>query len=63
MWPDNETERDFLNFSGVVETVAEVVVALSTCGPKVELSRIRAVDQPTVIASQVAKERARSIRW
>lgn len=26
MWPDNETERDFLNFSGVAETVAEIVV-------------------------------------
>jgi predicted KAP-like P-loop ATPase len=26
MWPDNETDRDFLNFSGVAETVAEIVV-------------------------------------
>ena len=26
MWPDNETERDFLNFSGVSDTVAEIVV-------------------------------------
>lgn len=26
MWPDNETERDFLNFTGVSETVAEIVV-------------------------------------
>ena len=26
MWPDNETERDFLNFSGVANTVAEIVV-------------------------------------
>jgi predicted KAP-like P-loop ATPase len=26
MWPDNETERDFLNFSGVADTVAEIVV-------------------------------------
>lgn len=26
MWPDNETNRDFLNFSGVAETVAEIVV-------------------------------------
>lgn len=26
MWPDNETERDFLNFSGVAETVAEIIV-------------------------------------
>ena len=25
MWPDNETSRDFLNFSGVAESVAEVV--------------------------------------
>ncbi|MDX0174512.1 P-loop NTPase fold protein [Sinorhizobium meliloti] len=25
MWPDNETERDFLNFSGVAETVAEII--------------------------------------
>ena len=26
MWPDNETEQDFLNFSGVAETVAEIIV-------------------------------------
>lgn len=26
MWPDNETDRDFLNFSGVADTVAEIVV-------------------------------------
>ena len=25
MWPDNETERDFLNFSGVADTVAEII--------------------------------------
>lgn len=26
MWPDNETDRDFLNFAGVADTVAEIVV-------------------------------------
>lgn len=26
MWPDNETERDFLNFSGVADTVAEIII-------------------------------------
>lgn len=26
MWSDNETDRDFLNFSGVAETVAEIIV-------------------------------------
>ena len=26
MWPDNETERDFLNFSGVADTIAETVI-------------------------------------
>lgn len=26
MWPDNETDRDFLNFGGVADTVAEIVV-------------------------------------
>ena len=26
MWPDNETERDYLNFSSVSDTVAEIVV-------------------------------------
>lgn len=25
MWPDNETTRDFLNFSGVADTVAEII--------------------------------------
>lgn len=26
MWPDNETELDFLNFGGVADTVAEIVI-------------------------------------
>jgi hypothetical protein len=26
MWPDNETDRDFLNFTGVAETVAKIIV-------------------------------------
>lgn len=26
MWPDSETQRDFLNFSGVTDTVAEIIV-------------------------------------
>ena len=26
MWTDNETDLDYLNFSGVAETVAELVV-------------------------------------
>lgn len=26
MWPDNETERDYLNFSAVADTVAEIIV-------------------------------------
>ncbi len=26
MWPDNETERDFLNFAGVADTVGEIIV-------------------------------------
>ena len=26
MWPDNETDRDFLNFSGVASTVAEIII-------------------------------------
>ena len=25
MWPDNETDRDFLNFSGVAQTVGEII--------------------------------------
>src|SRR6185295_9198305 len=26
MWPDNETDRDYLNFSGVADTIAEIIV-------------------------------------
>ena len=26
MWPDNDTDRDFLNFDGVADTVAEIVL-------------------------------------
>ena len=29
MWPDNETDLDFLNFSGVSDTVAEIIVQAS----------------------------------
>jgi predicted KAP-like P-loop ATPase len=29
MWPDNETDVDFLNFSGVADTVAEMIVQAS----------------------------------
>lgn len=31
MWPDNETARDFLNFSGVADTVAEIIVQARGC--------------------------------
>ncbi|KAA0114394.1 P-loop NTPase fold protein [Mycolicibacterium sp. P9-22] len=27
MWPDNETDRDFLNFEGVADTIAELIVS------------------------------------
>ncbi|QQS00206.1 MAG: hypothetical protein IPK37_15065 [Austwickia sp.] len=27
MWTDNETDRDFLNFEGVADTIAEVIVS------------------------------------
>jgi hypothetical protein len=26
MWPDNETGRDFLSFTGVADTTAEIIV-------------------------------------
>ena len=26
MWPDNETEKDFVNFTGVADTVAEIII-------------------------------------
>ena len=26
MWADNDTDRDFLNFTGVADTVAEIIV-------------------------------------
>jgi predicted KAP-like P-loop ATPase len=29
MWPDNETDRDFLNFTSVADTVAEIIVQAS----------------------------------
>jgi len=29
MWPDNETSSDFLNFSGVADTIAEIIVQAS----------------------------------
>ena len=29
MWPDNETEKDFLNFSGVADMVAEIITQMA----------------------------------
>jgi predicted KAP-like P-loop ATPase len=29
MWPDNEADRDFLNFTGVADTVGEIIVQAS----------------------------------
>lgn len=26
MWPDNETDRDFLNFAGIADTIAEMII-------------------------------------
>ncbi len=35
MWPDNETEKDFLNFSGVADTVAEITTQAADLPPVV----------------------------
>jgi len=34
MWPENETDRDFLDFTGVADTVAEIVVQAKEASPE-----------------------------
>lgn len=38
MWPDNETEKDFLNFSGVADTVAEIITQAAGRPPSIGIS-------------------------
>jgi predicted KAP-like P-loop ATPase len=60
MWTDNETERDFLNFSGVADTIAEIIaqaqgrpISIGVSGPwgrgkssLIKLTRASLADRP-----------------
>ena len=47
MWPDNETDRDFLNFTGVADTVAEIIVQAQ--GRPISIGIRYDLDQPFVL--------------
>ncbi len=49
MWPDNETERDFLNFTGVADTVAEIIVQANGCPISIGVSGARGVGKSSMI--------------
>lgn len=62
MWADNETERDFLNFSGIADTIAEIIaqaqgrpVSIGVSGlwgvgksSLIELTRVALLSRPKV---------------
>ena len=49
MWPDNETERDFLNFTGVADTVAEIIVQANGRPISIGVSGARGVGKSSMI--------------
>lgn len=39
MWTDNETDKDFLNFGGTADTVAEIIVSAQGAPVSIGVSR------------------------
>jgi KAP family P-loop domain len=62
MWPDNETAHDFLNFSGVAETVAEIIVQAKGRPISIGISGARGIGKSSMIkltqASLASRTRA-----
>jgi predicted KAP-like P-loop ATPase len=49
MWADNETERDFLNFSGIADTVAEIIAQASGRPVSIGVSGVWGVGKSSLI--------------
>src|SRR5882672_12575324 len=49
MWTDNETELDFLNFTGVADTVAEIIVQAQGDPISIGVSGAWGVGKPSMI--------------
>jgi predicted KAP-like P-loop ATPase len=62
MWPDNETDRDFLNFTGVADTVAEIIVQAQTRPISVGISGAWGVGKSSMIklVSRALENRSRN---
>jgi predicted KAP-like P-loop ATPase len=62
MWPDNETDLDFLNFAGVADTVAEIIVQAAGRPISIGISGAWGVGKSTMIklTRKSLEERARS---
>lgn len=61
MWADNETERDFLNFSGIADTVAEIIAQAQGRPVSIGVSGVWGVGKSSLIkltrASLAARQR------
>jgi predicted KAP-like P-loop ATPase len=60
MWPDNETARDFLNFSGVAETVAEIILQAKGRPISIGISGARGIGKSSMIKLTQASLASRS---
>ena len=62
MWPDNETDLDFLNFTGVADTVAEIIVQAAGRPISIGISGAWGVGKSSLIklTRKSLDERARS---
>src|SRR5260370_21479791 len=49
MWADNDTDRDFLNFTGVADTVAEIIVQAGGKPISIGVSVARGVGESSMI--------------
>jgi predicted KAP-like P-loop ATPase len=63
MWPDNETDLDFLNFTGVADTVAEIIVQAAGRPISIGISGAWGVGKSSMIklTRKSLEERSRSL--
>lgn len=62
MWLDNETDRDFLNFEGVADTIAEVIVSASGRPVSIGVSGAWGVGKSSMIKmTQIALGRQQTV--
>lgn len=62
MWADNETERDFLNFSGIADTVAEIIAQANGRPVSIGVSGVWGVGKSSLIKLTRASLAARQTK-